>query len=93
MNRLTAAAAVGLAVIVAAALAAPCAGCNGSFGPTDPTNPPGSVEEDVTLPTGPGLGMFRFEVGLPAGDPLQAWAQVAAHLDFDPAVGQMFGSP
>ena len=36
--------------------------------------------------------MFQFEIGLPAGDPLQAWARVAEHMDFDPAVGLMFSS-
>ena len=92
MKRLTVAAAISITVILAVILAAICGGCTSSFGPTNPTNPPGSVEEDVTLPTGPGLGTFQFEVGLPADDPLQAWDRVAEHLDFDPAVGLIFGS-
>ena len=90
-----AAAAAGLAVILTIILAAFCSGCTGSLGRTDatePTSSPTSAREDVTLPTGPGLGMFQFEVGLPAGDPLQAWDRVAEHLDFDPAVGLMFSS-
>ncbi len=86
--------AVILAVLLAVILTALSTGCAASLDPpggTTPTDPPTSVEEDVTLPTGPGLGTFRPELGSPPIDPLQVWANVAKELDFAPAVGMTFG--